>query len=156
MRPAILLLVALAGCGAPDDNNHGYGSEYDLSTADGVRFRNDPPAIVYNQTQFEHMIVASYEEVETCAQIMSSGPLVIAVPDGSLGEATGETFWDGTLIITDSAVQDGWDIQFLSGVSGPRSVLRHEFVHYLLRASGFPDDLNTSHQSPLFVKCAGL
>lgn len=33
--------------------------------------------------------------------------------------------------------------------------LKHEYVHYLLRMSGFPKNLNEAHQSPFFVNCAG-
>lgn len=152
------VLCMTLGCGEAEVKTpcDGYGCGYDLSSLAGVRFRNHPPTIVYDQTQLERMIVTPYEEVEACAGINADGPLIIVVPNDALNGLGGWTFSDGVIAITDGAVQDGWIVQLQSGIRGPYSVLRHEFVHYLLRASGFPDELNYAHRSPLFMQCAGL
>lgn len=151
-----LLLAALAGCGGAnsgDSNNHGYGYGYDLSTLDGLRFRNHPPVTMLDQDQMERAIAEPYRQVEVCAQIMTGGPLVVVVGNDELGPH-GYTYLDDWLIvIKDSSAQDGLT-RTASG--SPLSIMKHEFVHYLLAVSGFPDELNAAHDSPLFKQCAGV
>lgn len=156
LRGAILLLAMLAGCVGPRDDrddNHGYGFQYDLSTLDGLRFRNHPPVTVLDQGQMEQAIAEPYHQVEACMQVMTGGPLVVVVSNDALGSHGYIYFDDGLILMADSSAQDGLT-QATSG--GPLSMMKHEFVHYLLNASGFPEYLNATHQSPLFVQCAGL
>ena len=58
---------------------------------------------------------------------------------------------DALIVVTDNSAQDAWDL--IDGHS--LSVLRHEMIHHLLGASGFPDDANAGHRSPLFLACSG-
>lgn len=160
MRSSLLgLLLLLAGCsGGSGTPCAGYDCGYDLSTSDGVRFRNNPPNTVLDQAQMEHLIAEPYREVEICMQVVTGGPLIVAVANNALKGHGGYTYWDvGLIVITDEYVLDGWKtIVQPDGTISLVSLLRHQFVHYLLHVSGFPDDLNTAHQSPLFQQCAGV
>ncbi len=98
------------------------------------------------------MIDEPYREVEACAGIQATGPLVVAVPNGSID--VGGFQIEDLVVVTDNSAQDGWDLE--PHVGDVYSVLRHEFVHYLLWRNGFPDDANAGHRSPLFVACSGL
>lgn len=149
VRYTLLLLAALAACGGPQDdgdNNHGYGSQYDLISPDGVRLRNDPAAPL-SQAGFEIQVVGPYRDVEGCTQIMAGGPLIIAIdiPLQMTPPTIGFTFLGTRPLILISPP-----------ISDYPFTLRHEFVHYLLAAAGFPDELNRTHQSPLFMKCSGV
>lgn len=149
---ALLALALLGGCGYQLEDPHmGYGDSYDYAFADGLRFRNNPPVTAFTQTQTQHMIDDVYHEVEVCAGISAPGPLIVAVPNGSI-DVGGFQFND-LIVVTDNSAQDGWDI--MPYTTGPLSVLRHEIVHYLLWTNGFSDDDNYYHRSPLFVQCSG-
>jgi len=150
---ALLTLALLAGCGQEFDGpDHGYGPGYDFAFADGTRFRNDPPGTAFTEAQAEHHVAEAYREVEACAQIHAPGPLVVAVPNGTLDGHGGMTYpHDALIVVTDNSAQDAWDL--IDGHS--LSVLRHEMIHHLLGASGFPDDANAGHRSPLFLACSG-
>lgn len=157
---ALVLLPLLVGCGQPQeqaDDNHGYGWRYDLTAADGTRLRNDPPSRVLDQADMEDFIAKPYGEVEKCVEILTGGPLVVMIPTGST-EVRGITYLhSGTIVMHDDSALDGWfTVPLPDGTLGPYSALRHEYVHYLLHASGFPDDLNAAHKSPLFMQCAGI
>ncbi len=160
---ASALAMLLTGCsGVESTDNHGYGYAYDLSSPDGTRLRNLPGSLELSQADFEDLIAEPYRATEKCAQIVTGGPLVVAVIMDETGYATigrGNTFLDTGLIratpqsILDSRYYAGNpDTGRLAGTS----TLRHEFIHYLLAVSGFPEDLNASHQSPLFKECSGL
>jgi hypothetical protein len=151
----------LASCG---DSEHprapcaGFGCEYDLSTADGLRFRNHPPVTTLDQLRVER-IAAFYRETETCAAIVTGGPLIIAVADGTLNGAWGYTYFDaGVILMVDSVINYELTIVMPTGgaIGDPYSMLKHEFIHYLLAASGFSAELNAAHASPLFRQCAGI
>lgn len=174
----LLLLAALiAGCSGTGAElneaavaiatNHGYGYGYDLISPDGVRFRNDPMLMQpLDQAAFDSIVVQAYRETETCTGISAPGPLIITVEmtqdeidRGLQAVGTGRSFIDtGTIIVTPTAITDPY---FYTGnpetgrLPGA-STMRHEDVHYLLAASGFPNDLNVSHQSPLFTQCSGM
>lgn len=145
-----------AGCGVQAiDDNHGYGYGYDMIAPDGTRLRNNPPVTAFDQTEMQRLVVEPYHEVEKCVQVFTGGPLVVAVPNDGLSGRAGTTYLDtGLVVVTDNAAQDGLDTRL--HVGGPFSTLRHEYVHYLLAASGFPDELNRTHQSPLFLDCSGV
>jgi hypothetical protein len=151
-RPFFIALC-LASCGEAKLGCDGYGCHYDLSTPDGVRFRNDPPTIIFDQAGMEHFIAEPYREVEVCAQIVTGGPLVIALPALNVG-IEGETFNDGVIVITDGGAISSWDSNPATGAP-PYSALRHEYVHHLLNAVGFPIGDNRCHRSPLFLACSG-
>ena len=151
----IAAALCLASCGGDiEGQDHGYGLRYDFAFADGTRFRNNPPVTIFDELQAKHYIADVYREVEECAQIFAPGPLTITIPNGALGGFGGMAYpHDGLIIVTDNSAQDGWDTMPYS--TSPLSVLRHEMVHHLLGASGFPDEANAGHRSPLFVACSG-
>lgn len=155
MRSAsVLIAIALAGCGGggaeQDLPCHNFGCGYDLSSPDGTRLRNGAGKEL-TQDQFEAWIVAPYLEVEACAQVLAGGPLVIISnwPGQHNPPQGGNTFIDADPLIL---LDPGWVERGADRPSG----LKHEYVHYLLAASGFPADLNRAHDSPLFMECAGI
>lgn len=147
----LMIVVSVSGCGGAELNLpcNGFGCEFDLSSPDNVRLRNYNSMNALTQSQFDEMIVTAYHETETCTKIMAGGPLIIASdwPYQQTPPVSGVTFLDDGLIVV--ALHDVLVIPNFPGV------LRHEFVHYLLWVSGFPNDLNMSHQSPLFHDCSG-
>lgn len=135
------IAIGLAGCGATEHvpSNHGYGYEYDLIVADGTRLRNAPDLLTLTQEQMQTQIAEPYQDVERCAEIATGGPLVVIITD----------LWGWTYLGDDPLV-----LILPQGIEDDR-VLRHEYVHYLLAASGFPFEENKCHRSPLFLACAG-
>ena len=155
------LLLCLAACGVPvEAPNRGVGFDYDFAAPDGLRFRNLPGVLELDEAAFLEQIDGAYQGTEDCAGIHAPGPLVIVqqMPDfPTIGN--GMTFLDtGTVLVSPLAIEDlanfGGDPS--TGRIPGTSTLRHEFVHYLLNAAGFPQDLNAAHASPLFLACSGL
>lgn len=144
---AVFSLLIVCGCGSEaGQTNHGYGYDYDVSGVTGLRARypTDQPQLpaVSNIEQL-------YQQVEACTGITASGPLIIfthPIPT-SLNYAPAATYLDtGTILV------DTWISTDLT-LTQVFQVYKHEFVHYLLHQSGFPDELNSSHQSQFFIDC---
>jgi hypothetical protein len=137
-----LSLAALTACGSPvGQDNHGYGYQYDVAGASGLRVRYDGyPAPTLAQ------IEALYTETEACTGIQATGPLVIFVHD-TFGDAEvyGQAFLDTGTILISSLLDPDPQLSFWT--------YKHEFIHYLLHQAGFPIDQNAAHQSPLFADC---
>src|SRR5438093_11121670 len=93
---ASALAMLLTGCsGVESNDNHGYGYAYDLSSPDGTRLRTPPGSLELSQADFEDLIAEPYRATEKCAQIVTGGPLVVAVIMAGAGYATlgrGSTF----------------------------------------------------------------
>ena len=99
---ASALAMLLAACGGGEStDNHGYGYAYDLGSLDGTRLRNLPGSLELTQADFEELVAEPYRATEKCAQIVTGGPLVVAVIMDETGYATigrGNTFLDTGLI----------------------------------------------------------
>ena len=132
---AIILIIILAGCNAPggsmpggnNDNNLGYGYEYDHVTPGGIMLRNRPAdATAYiSDAMLDQML---YDAAVSCAGIAPlTPPLVIYLTDEEwtahgLGPATGTTtvgmsYRDHNLVL----IRTSWAIN--------PSIHRHEFLH---------------------------
>lgn len=144
---ASLVLAALVGCGQsmPEDN-HGYGWHYDEAGATGLRVRyydaSSPRVDVLERV---------YREVATCMAMtdpLPPGPLVIFTTGivGAEGDWKPSKGWldTGTILLDGTLRFD---------LSGGFWAYRHELVHFLLHASGFPIDRNQRHDSILFMTC---
>ena len=144
-----LLAVCLvaAGCGADDDehaslksNNHGFGWHFEAQAANGVTLRNEPDVVGPVTVA---VLADIYDQTQACTGLNAPGPFVIVVAgpvDGPGGDYTGRTYYQPPLILI---------------TEGPSWIdtARHEFVHYLLHQAGFPRELNSAHDSPLFIDC---
>lgn len=131
----IFLLVFLAGCGSSGEensNNHGYGFEFDLQGATGLKLRYTPVLQAGSQFAGAEFYESEFQRVEDCTGIQAPAPFVIVV--GNL--TTGGRYHSGPpLILLLDATWFG-----------------HEAIHYLLdHSTGNPD---TNHNSPLFNQCA--
>lgn len=153
-RLALFLLLFVAGCGAPseqvDNDNHGYGWQYDEIASSGlrVRYANDnPPRLA----TFENL----YYTVATCMgiEVLPTGPLII-IKDGLISSAGHDamTFLDTGTILLDSQITT-LDWSPAAPVPAPPYAIKHEIVHYLLEQIGFPRDRNAAHDSPYFDSC---
>lgn len=136
----LLLLAACGSSGEGGHNNHGYGYSYDAITESGLRVRYPPAPTTYTPDYFPPSFFETvYREVMECAGLNYPGPLVVMVAPPLYFEGdsvSGITYHDtGTIVITRT------------------SIMRHEFVHYLLLMNGFPNDRNKNHDSPLFDAC---
>lgn len=142
-----LVAVCLAGCGADDEhaslksNNHGFGWHFEAQAANGVSLRNQPDVV---EPVTIAVLADIYDQTQACTGLNAPGPFVIVVAgpvDGPGGDYTGRTYYQPPLILISE---------------GPSwiDIARHEFVHYLLDQAGFPRELNSAHQSPLFIDCA--
>lgn len=129
---ALLVLLFLAGCGSggEDNNNHGYGFQYDSASPQGLKLRGglDP---AYLETL--------YAETETCTGLSAPPPFVIIVAPDSLGGGKfNGTYMDAPpLILLDPTHE---------------FAAKHEFIHYLMDMVQHVVDQN--HTSPLFAKCS--
>jgi hypothetical protein len=154
---ALLLLAALAGCGAQTiDDNHGYGYAFDEQAASGLRVRYanaNPPRIA--------TLDSLYVGVAICmgVEVLPTGPLVI-LKDGLIASAGHDamTLLDTGTILQDSQITtfDWSDAAIEFVVQARASTLNHEMVHFLLKETGFPDDRNSAHDSPFFDSCVKL
>lgn len=150
MRLLFLGMFFLAGCGVPDNDNHGYGYAFDEAATDGlrVRYANDNPPRLTTLDKI-------YSDVAICMGTTSPpGPLVIFVDDltARVGNYA-KTFLDtGTVLIDSQITTLNW-----SGNPFPPPVfpIKHEMVHYILDRLGFPRDQNANHESVFFDSCIG-
>jgi hypothetical protein len=127
-------------------DDHGFGWQYDVQGATGLRLRYSPvfapDSPLADVTKYEQI----FAEVKACTGLTASAPLVIAVPFGSLGlqpngsRYAGKYFMQPALIVVSGFA--GSDILFY---------YRHELVHHLLfESTGDPDE---RHTSPFFSAC---
>ena len=125
----VLSCVSCGSGGDGDSNNHGYGWEYDVQGASGLKVRYHPGA---TQTTV-HMLETAYNEVQQCTGLTAPPPFVIFTD--SLPDVRGLYYWSPSLIAIET-----WFI------------FKHEAVHYLLdHNTGNPDP---AHNSELFAKCS--
>lgn len=129
----LFIVLFLAGCGSGDEgnNNHGYGFQYDVQGAAGMKLRGGPDA---------GFLENLYAETEACTGLSAPDPFVIVVTPGSLDapEApnTVGIYWnDPPLVLLDISQ------------SNPA---KHEFIHYLMDVVQHVQDPN--HTGPLW-KC---
>jgi len=141
------LLVACGQINQPVDwTDHGLGLGFDVESPEGVRFRQDPDAPLTTD-EIEERVFSQYRYVETCTGITVLGPLVIALPalPAPLEPYGGWTYFDGDVMIVIRSDQ-------LRPVA-QNVVMRHEFVHYVLKRGGLSDEDNRNHNSPFFAAC---
>lgn len=171
---AAAVMMALSACGSPAhwpeteapnpyiESNYGNGYQYDLSSSDGVRFRNDPTLLVIDQAFFQRQVVQAWWDAEACTGVTSPGPLVLMKDISKEGLASVGTGWaqldTWTVVVSPIAITDPYfytgnpDVGRAPGTS----TLRHEFVHLLESKGALSYDDNFNHRSPLFDKCSGL
>jgi hypothetical protein len=149
MRLLTLLFLLLAACGGgnqdANDDSGGFGKSFDARVANGlrVRYANDRPPRI-------DKINAFYIEVADCMGLQPEpGPLVIIV-EGLIDQfgANGKLYYPETIVI-DAQVTTIFPFE-LTAIAYP---FKHEFVHYLLNRSGFPQDRNFAHDSQFFDLC---
>lgn len=152
MKTSIALLLLLAGCGpvtVPVISPHeDVTPEYNIPE-DGLRFRPSS-ADVLSPQEFTTLYNRAYLETEACVGVLAVGPLVVAVPNDSLGKDSkglpirAFTYFEANL----TRIELDWQRY--------EPIIRHEFVHHLLDAAGFDRQDNACHRSPLFLICTGL
>ena len=141
---ALLMIVALLGCGGDrSDNNHGLGFSFDaelnglrVSYADGGPHE---PAIDTLWGYFTDTIAcADSIGPPERAGLPVSQPLVIIVQMGTNDPLDGRTFFDtGTITIERQWAHD-------------RGLFIEEFVHWILHSRGLPLEDNKLHIAPEF------
>lgn len=145
MNKAIFIFaMLLIGCGGDNQNNHGYGFNYDDQHAGTrVRYADGGPADPTASTTalwFQQTIECA-DEIGTAelSGVYVPAPLVIVVPPGTVDPFDGLIYYDtGTVLIERQWSQD-------------RGLYVHEFVHWLLYNRGAPFDDNHGHIAPEFA-----
>lgn len=141
----VVLLLALAACGMPDDsNNHGYGWTYDTVSHTGIRMRYRSPIIGPSDVFATDVSLydRAWDEVRACTGLNAAPPFIVMVQFRTLGDVNGvpvggRYFTRPSLIV----LADGF-------------VAKHEMVHYLLDVNvGDQDD---GHQSDFFQSCVAF
>lgn len=130
--------MAVTGCGGgsvDQDNNHGFGWQFDVQGSSGLRVRYDPEELRrgFLQTPI-HIFESQYNEVQKCAGFYAPPPFVIFVSDESLPDYGGFYYSDPPLIT-------------IKGLF----IFKHEVIHYLLDYN--TGNLDPSHASPLWGRC---
>jgi len=141
---AVLTILLLVGCGGSNDesspqadNNHGYGYEYDVAGATGLRLRYTPTLKAGDYYADIAFYESEFERVQDCTGISAQAPFVIVVKPEQLPAHFGYYYSDPSLIVIHDIVA--------------LVAFRHEAIHYLLDVS--TGDLDPEHLSPLFSKC---
>jgi len=148
--PALLLLAAL-GCGGGAEQEptpcHGYGCEFNVQGAAGMRLRYAPVVQPSDPRANVAFLEQLYQMVESCAGIQAPAPLVVIEKEGTLVSPLdglqhhGLYYSDPDVMLVDDGVWTYWS-------------LKHETVHYLLHyALGNSDP---DHTSSLFTTCVEL
>jgi len=148
--PALLLLAAL-GCGGGAEQAplpcHGYGCEFDVQGAAGMRLRYAPAVEPGDPRANVVFLEQLYRMVEDCAGIEAPAPFVVIEKEGTLVSPLdglqhhGLYYSDPDLMLIDDGAWSFWS-------------LKHETVHYLLHhALGNSDP---DHTSSLFGTCVEL
>ena len=145
VKPAltVALVLALAGCGVPDDgNNHGYGYHYDVLGESGLRLRYtpalQPSSPVYEYLSSVEFHEATFQRMQDCMGLTAPAPFTIIVEPGSLGSLNGIPlagyyFTNPSLIVL---------------AANEVGALRHEDTHYLLHHG--TGDLDPEHLTAAF------
>jgi len=136
---ALIVLLALAGCGGSSDetNNHGYGYQFDVMGASGLQLRYSPTLEAGDYYADIAFYESEFERVQDCTGISAQAPFVIVVKPEQLPAHFGYYYSDPSLIVIHDIVA--------------LVAFRHEAIHYLLDVS--TGDLDPEHLSPLFSKC---
>ena len=148
---ALLLVGALGGCGGGAEQEplpcHGYGCEFDVQGAAGMRLRYAPAVEPSDPRANVAFLEQLYQMVESCAGIQAPAPLVVIEKEGTLVSPLdglqhhGLYYFDPDLVLIDDSAWSYWS-------------LKHETVHYLLHHALGNSDPN--HTSSLFATCVEL
>jgi hypothetical protein len=141
---AAAILLALAGCGdvgdgsysAAENDNHGYGWNFDVVGATGLRLRYTPVFAAGDQVADPAFYEKGFAEVQRCTGLSAPAPSVIIVARGTLefddGHFGGLYYNKPSLIALDESIV----------------LYRHEMIHYLL--DYVTGDLDPKHTSDIF------
>lgn len=149
MRFLVLLFLAFTiGCekAPPKTINHGYGFEVDIvDDVTGV-------SVKYNEEdtfQFPiELVVEAYQTTERCMSLTARGPMVVITNNyNNLFingiQYAGYFYHSPPLIVI-------YDNDLKMNFTGH---LKHEFVHYLLKANGLPTD-HITVPDEVFARCS--
>lgn len=153
MNKVVRLLAAItalvtSGCGpAGPDNCHNRVSYPSNQVApSGLKLRaTQDPYITFSDME------KAYWQTQQCVGVTTTGPEVAYIDLKTAGYANYATTWGLAQLNTGIIVVNTY-IQGRSCETDVRT-LKHEFVHYLLHAAGFPVADNEAHNSPLFTLC---
>lgn len=138
----LFVILLLAGCGKADSNNHGYGYEYDVQGATGLKLRSsalDPADPDFQALSTPPYYENAWSKTQECTALSATAPFVILVKVGALGsDKAGLYLPDPSLILLDVHAYG----------------VRHEMVHYLLDVN--TGDLDPDHKSHFFADCGGF
>jgi hypothetical protein len=131
----LLLLIVLSGCGGgstDEPENHGYGWEFDTTSALGQKVRLSNVGVGDGQL-FDDL----FQRALSCTGIQAPPPpYVVFVKAGELSPHTGFYYPNPPLILLDE--RDAF-------------AYSHEVIHYLLDVS--TGNLDPEHKSRLFATC---
>jgi hypothetical protein len=159
MKRVLFVCLVLAGCGSEQSTpqsqdraqaistNYGYGWSVDDESPSGLRVRylNDgTPRIAVVEHEYDRVLDCVITHYYPAFSRDIARPLFIFLPgppqanDGGL-----------SLPLTNTEVVDGDN-----SIEMQLVIVRHESVHQILRANGFPEDKNFNHESPAFDNTA--
>jgi hypothetical protein len=145
----IIAILATSGCGSNSgsDNCHTKVSY----THDQV----GPSGLMLRATQEPYITFADmekiYRQTEACVGVTTTGPTVAYVDLKAAGYSNYSNTWGLTQLYTGLVVINTY--MPARSCATDTHTLKHEFVHYLLHAKGFPEVDNEAHNSPLFTQC---
>ena len=145
--------IAAAGCGGGGIDQDDYDVKSDET---GIRLKFSDGTEKLTNLDIT-MLDRWYKQIEECTHLTARpGPLVIVVK-----AVEGPVEWDldpGTQrkFLAVTHLDDHGTIEVASGYAVVWWVLKHEFIHYVLRQHGLSDKRNKEHRSEFFGYCEYL
>lgn len=143
----LVIMLLLVGC-ETDNNNHGYGFEYDEISDLGIKIRYFSGAFMAPPIEID----SAFNNAKLCTGLEAPPPPYVVIVsdrefinfDAPNADLNGVFLTSPNLI---AIIDDGVRV-------GSYGTLNHEYIHYLSYMNGFNSDFNSDHSNLFFLTCS--